>query len=237
MGIANGEIMSKIFIDIETVPEQPEDKAKAEIAKTIEAPKTMSKKETIDAWHNGKGKYEGIKDAAIEDAYRNTSFDGAKGEIISICVSDGKTFDTNFRSLDQDESYVIRNTFKAIAEMTEQKEHHSQPYFIGHFVAGFDLKFLFHRCVILGIKPPFKLPFDGRHNQDYYCTQQAWAGFNGRMSQTNICKALGIPGKPDDISGSNVWDFVKGGNVQRVAEYNRGDVEQNIEIYNRLNFK
>ena len=46
----------EVFIDIETIPEQPENEVKAEIAKTIEAPATMKKAETIEAWHNGEGR-------------------------------------------------------------------------------------------------------------------------------------------------------------------------------------
>ncbi len=228
--------MTSIFIDIETIPEQPEDQAKDEIAKTIEAPAQMKKAETIKEWHDGAGKYAGVKDAAIEDAYRKTALDGGKGEIISMCVSDGNDFHTSFRELGGCEIDLISEVFDNILALTMKREHNSAPYFIGQYIGGFDLKFIFHRCVILGIKPPFKLPFDGRHKSDYYCTQQAWAGFGGRMSQDNMAKALGIKGKPDDIDGSKVWTHVKAGNVERVAEYNEDDVRTNIKIYNRINF-
>jgi len=229
--------MTSIFLDCETIPQQGEEQAKAEIARTIEPPAQIKKSETIRDWHEGKGKYVGVKDAAIEDTYRKTSFDGGKGEIISMCVSDGETHLTTYRDLGESEAGLIKKVFQNILSLVEQKNHSSTPYFIGQYIAGFDLKFIFHRCVILKIKPPFKLPFDGRHNSDYYCTQAAWAGFGGRMSQDNMAKALGLPGKPDDIDGSKVWDFVKAGNVARVAEYNELDVITNIAIYNRINFK
>lgn len=224
----------KVFIDIETIPQQPEEETKAEIEKTIEAPAAMKKAETIAAWHNGSAKYEGAKDAAVEKAYRDTSFDGGKGEIISIAWSiEGDEVASQHRNLGDSEFDLIQHVFDIVVNA----KHDRPPFFIGQFVAGFDLKFLYHRCVILGVKPPFKLPFNGRHDKDFYCTQEAWAGFKGRMSQDNLCKALGIDGKPDDIDGSKVWDFVKAGNIARVAEYNRDDVEKNIKIYNRLNFK
>ena len=76
-----------LFIDIETIPQQPEAEAKTEIAKNIQAPAQMSKAETIAAWHAGEGSYAGVKDALIEETYRKTSFDGAKGEIISIAFA------------------------------------------------------------------------------------------------------------------------------------------------------
>ena len=76
-----------VFIDIETIPAQPEDKAKQLIAESISAPKTMSKAETIQAWHDGEGKYAGEKEKAIEEKYRKTALDGTTGEIISIAYA------------------------------------------------------------------------------------------------------------------------------------------------------
>jgi len=227
-----------IFIDIETIPTQPEAETKAEIAKTIEAPATMKKAETISDWHNGAGKYEGVKDAAIEEAYRKTALDGGAGEIISIAFSDSEKLIVEYRRLDgmRTESELLSDVYYQIEELCEERAHKSQPYFVGHNVA-WDLKFMWHRAVILGAKPPFKLPFGGRHKSDYYDNMQAWAGFGQRISQDNLAKALGMKGKPDDIDGSKVWDFVKDGNVERVAEYNKYDVETVINIYNRINFR
>ena len=222
-----------VFLDIETIPEQPEAEAKSLIAETIEAPATMKKAETIKGWHDGNGKYAGVKDAAIEDAYRKTSFDGAKGEICSIAWKVGG-FDIDSTSrVDTDEKDMLRDFFYDL----KSKCNGRPPFFIGQYVAGFDLKFLFHRSIINQVNPGFKIPFDGRHTKDFYCTQAAWAGYNGRMSQDNLCKALGIEGKPDDIDGSKVWDFYKAGKIDRIEEYNRYDVETVEKIYNRINFR
>lgn len=223
-----------VFIDIETIPEQPEAEAKALIAETIEAPNTMKKADTIKDWHEGNGKYEGVKEAAIEDAYRKTSFDGAKGEICSIAWQvEGGYIKSETNSGEDGEAGMLQEFFHDLRENCGGRP----PFFIGQYVAGFDLKFLFHRSIINKINPGFKIPFDGRHTKDFYCTQMAWAGFGGRMSQDNLCKALGIEGKPDDIDGSKVWDFYKAGKIDRIEEYNRHDVETVIEIYNRINFK
>ena len=223
-----------VFLDIETIPEQPEAEAKALIAETIEAPAAMKKPETIKAWHDGEGKYEGVKGKAIDDAYRKTSFDGGKGEICSIAwCFEGDTDDMfSVSRKDGDEKYILSEFFGSVKALTKGRP----PYFIGQYIGGFDLKFIFHRAIILGVKPPFAIPFSGRHGKDFYCTQMAWAGFGGRMSQDNLCKALGIEGKPDDIDGSKVWDFYRAGKIDRIEEYNRYDVETVVEIYNRINF-
>jgi len=222
-----------LFIDIETIPQQPEDEARAEIAKTIQAPAQMSKAETIAAWHAGEGSYAGVKDALIEETYRKTSFDGGKGEIISIAfaVGDDPVLCVH-RGIYADESVMLRAAADAMLDILCGRS----PFFIGHNIGGFDLKFLFQRYVINRINPQLDFKHWGRHGSQYYDTMQAWAGYGNRVSQDNLCKALGIVGKPDDIDGSQVWDFYKAGKIERIAEYNADDVEKVRQIHKRLTF-
>lgn len=220
------------YIDIETIPQQPEDTTKAAIALTIEAPAQMSKPETIAEWHAGEGKYLGVKDALIEDTYRKTSFDGAKGEVcsISFAVEDGEIFTAHRGEYSETELLDV-----ALTEI-RLRMNGRKPYFVGHNVGGFDLKFLFHRCVINNVNPKFDLCQWGRHGSQFYDTMQAWAGFGGRVSQDNLCAALGITGKPDDIDGSKAWDHYKDGKIIRIAEYNASDIETVRKIHKRLTF-
>lgn len=242
------------FFDIETIPAQQgplcyEEFLKAEL-EDFKAPSTLTKTQACaDLGLTGNDAKFTSKDDAIakweakfskekapevaEEKWRKTSFDGGHGEIICMAwaVDDGDITSIS-RDLDGSESDMIQTFFDIVKSQLNGRHI----FFIGQFVAGFDLKFLFHRCVVLGIRPPFDLPFSGRHGNDFYCTQIAWAGFGGRMSQDNLCKALGIHGKPGDIDGSKVWDFVKRGDVKRVEEYNRDDVNKVRQIYNRLTF-
>ena len=220
----------EVFIDIETIPQQPELAVKTEIAKSIKHPATIKKELTIADWHNGAGKYAGVKAEAIEQEYRKGALDGGRGEIISACVSIEGNVYTLCRDA-QPEAEMLSELFAGITKSCG----HTSPYFIGHNVT-FDLEFLWKRAVILGINPGFKIPFNGRHKSDFYCNMQAWAGYGKRISQDNLAKMLGIPGKPDDINGANVWDHYKAGDIERIAEYNQQDVLTVIEIYKRINF-
>lgn len=222
-----------IFIDIETIPQQPEDAAKSAIAESIQAPAQMSKPETIAAWHAGEGAYTGVKAALIEDTYRKTSFDGAKGEIISIAFAvEDRPVTVFHRGFCKDESDLLSSTRDGIIDELGGKA----PWFIGHNIGGFDLKFLFQRFVINRIDPNIDLKQYGRHGAQFYDTMQAWAGYGNRISQDNLCAALGIEGKPDDIDGSKVWDFYKAGKIEQIAKYNANDVLTVRKIYNRLHF-
>lgn len=242
------------YFDIETIPAQSGEYCYENfLAKELEdfkAPSTLTKTQACtDLGLTGNdAKYTSKDDAIVlwekkfaeekapevaEEKWRKTALDGASGELISIswAVGDGDICNVN-RELSGQEDVLLALFFSNLDEQLNQRP----PYFIGQYIGGFDLKFLFHRAIILGVKPPFDLPFDGYHGRDYFCTQAAWAGRGGRMSQDNLCKALGIKGKPDDIDGSKVWDFVKAGNIKRVAEYNDDDVSKVRQIHKRLTF-
>lgn len=226
-----------VYIDIETIPQQPEAKAKAAIAESIQAPAAMKAEATINDWHNGVGKYAGAKEALIEETYRKTSFDGSKGEIISIAyaVEDQPVATVSRADVDTEWALLVLVFDKISAAMSA----HGQlrlPYFIGHNVGAFDLKFLYQRCVINEVNPGVELMQWGRHGSHFFDTMQAWAGWGNRISQDNLCKALGIKGKPSDIDGSKVWDFYKAGQIERIAEYNADDVEKVRQIHQRLTF-
>jgi hypothetical protein len=243
-------------LDIETMPGQGlYDGFLAEAQNNFKAPSTLTKaKACADLGLVGNDAKFTSKDDAIlkwearfsqekapevaEENWRRTALDGSKGEIFSIafaveggdvrCLSRALMDDGSFSS----ESVLLQDFYSSLSASCNGRP----PFFIGHYVAGFDLKFIFQRSIILGVKPQFKLPFDGRHSSDFYDNQTAWAGFKGRMSQDNLCKALGIEGKPGDIDGSKVWDFIKAGDTDRVVEYNIDDVVKSRKIYNRLNF-
>lgn len=244
----------KVFLDIETIPAQsgphsydkyletekasfkaPSSLTKGQACKDLgltgDDAKYTSKDDTIAKWES-KFAEEKAPEVA-EEKWRKTSFDGGAGEIISIAWAFGDDDILSIsRKLGECEADLLNRFFNSIEEVCGNK----QPFFVGQYLAGFDLKFIFHRAVLMGVKPNFNLPFNGRHGSDFYCTQFAWAGFGGRMSQDNMCKALGIEGKPDDIDGSQVWDFVSAGKVERVEEYNRDDVDKVRQIYKRQTF-
>lgn len=254
-----------IAIDIETIPDQREGAYEAflkDATENFKAPSGLSKKqalldmgldgnreppkywtkdETISQWVKFFKGSEKVNEVA-EKNYRDTSFDGGKGEIVSIAygrIDDG-IVKAQYRELREfnsgiTESALLTTVFQDIMKLCQGVDHTSAAYFAGHNIA-FDLRFMFRRAVILGLQPPFELPFNGRHGSQYYDTMQGWSGYKDTISQNNLARALGIPEKPDDIDGSKVWDFVKRGDAKRVSEYNVYDVETVIDIYNKLTF-
>lgn len=216
-----------VFIDIETIPDQSSG-AIERIAKTIKHPAQMKKQETIDDWHNGAGKYAGEKEKTINDAYLKTSFDGGRGQICSICFDvDDKEF--SIFSTSGDEKQLLVDFWKKISSNSVS------PLFVAHN-AKFDLPFLWHRSVVNGVIPSVSFNPHGRHGTSYFCTMEAWAGFNGRISLNNLSDILGLGSKTEGMDGSQVWPEYQKGNIKKITDYCMDDVRLLKAIYNKITF-
>jgi predicted PolB exonuclease-like 3'-5' exonuclease len=220
--------MTKLYIDIETIPAQQQ-WVKDEIAETITAPGNYKKQESIDKW------MEENKESAVDAEWRKTSFIGGVGEIICIAwaVDDGKP-EVVSRTLGMSEGAMLELFFEKIAHLSK-----TDPIWIGHYITGFDLRFLWQRCVIHGVNALVKIPYDAKPwDASVFDTKIEWSGAKstGYGSLDAVCKSMGFEGK-GDIDGSMVWDYVKDGRVEEVAEYCKDDVEKARMIYKRMNFQ
>lgn len=240
-----------IYLDIETIPTGENLQHYLEEAKTnFKAPSTLTKSQAVkDLGLTGdEAKYITADDAkakwvekfseekapeVAEEMLRKESFNGAKGQVCSISfATDDSEPMVFFQGDTRNEVQVLTEAFEALGELSRL----GKPFFIGHYIAGFDLKFLYHRAVVNGVKPTVELPFSGRHGSDYFCTMQAWAGFRDSIKQEELCAALGIQGK-QGMDGSQVWDAFKEKRFTDIADYNMRDVEIVRQIYQRLTFK
>lgn len=226
----------QVFLDIESIPSQSES-VRAEIEASISPPASYKKHETIFAWELDE------KPKLVEEAWRKTALSGDRGEIVCIAAAVNNEVVISWqRGLNSNEEYVISGFFKWLKLVAFEPGRPSAVTFVGHNVKDFDLRFLFQRAVIHGIRPPIHLPHDARYNGDrVFDTMTAWAGWGQRISLARLCTALGLPMKGEEIGeeidGGMVWDFVKSGRIDEVAAYCRGDVERVRAIYKRLTFQ
>jgi 3'-5' exonuclease len=228
--------MTKIFIDIETCPSQSLG-VRADIAATIEPPGNISKAETIAAWHVEK------KPALIEEQWRKTSFDGALGHIcvIGLAFDDESPISIFSPAWQTDEAVILAEFFTMLDDRIAQQPN-VRPTFIGHNVIDFDLRFIFQRAVMLGIRPSRHIPFAARPWDDaVFDTMTRWAGTKDRVKLDKLAKAMGLQLKGseigEEIDGSKVWDFVRDGRIADVAKYCLGDIERTRGIYRRMTFE
>lgn len=168
-----------------------------------------------------------------EEAWRKTALNGTIGRIISIAWK--SDIGEAVHCADPvNEAKNLAAFFESLESHLKKEAHGRPPYFIGHNIT-FDLKFIYRRAVILGIRPPFDLPFRGRHDKDYFCTMEGWCEYGERISLANLCDALGIEMK-NDMDGSMVCDAWLAGEYETIAAYNMDDVRLTEQVFNRMNF-
>lgn len=223
-----------ITLDIETTPSVcPE--VHALVSETIKPPASMKKAETIAAWEANE------KPKAIHEALLKTALDGALGNIAVIGVAlnndEPITFFVDSPEPHEHEVKVLSDFFHFVSEAYTPSSQRA-PLFVGHNIVGFDLKFIFQRAVVLGIKPPACIPFHAKPWDDQvWDNMLRWSGgdrFNF-ISQDKLSRILGNKGK-GDIDGSMVYPLVSSGRIAEVAEYCADDVLQARSNYKRMTF-
>lgn len=218
-----------IYFDIETIPTQSEH-IKNHVQTNLTPPANYKKQETIDAW------IEENRDLA----YRKTALNGGFGQIVCIgyAINDNDVRTIYFDDWATSESDILKTFFNELIECYRPSADIT-PHFIGHNIENFDLRFIYQRAIVLGIKPPSFLPLNSKSYNNMYIfdTMTEWAGKRNYVSLNEVCLSLGIPTKGDEIDGSKVWDFVQAGKLKRVAEYCADDVEKVRAIHKRMAFQ
>lgn len=218
--------MKPFYFDIETIPAQ-DPAIKAEIASSITAPAQYKKPESIAEWLREN------RDAAAEAEWLKTSFDGGMGQIVCIGFADGDgqahSYVTTDLSRDA-ERKVIEDFFCALYDAGPRT-------LVGHNIIGFDLPFLWKRCMVHNIKPPTLFPRNPKPwSETVQDTMLLWdAGQRAGGSMDRLCRLLGIPGK-GDFGGADVWPAIQAGEFKKVAEYCCGDVVRTRAMFKRMTF-
>ena len=220
--------MIDVYIDIESLPAQsPEYRAK--VREGIKPPGNIKKPESILAW------LEENADAAVDEAVAKTSFDPAAGHICCIgwAIGDGLAQVASMGASLDNEASVIDEFFESLR--TDLPANSGVVRFVGHYISGFDLRFIINRAIVLGVPIPKMIPRDIKPwSQDIFDTMVAWAGAKGSISQARLAEALGIDGNKSDFDGSQVADAWARGEHDRIAEYCRGDIETVRAIHRRF---
>lgn len=242
------------YIDIETLPNMAEgelDRITKEVAENFKAPSNLTKTQACaDLGMEGNQAKFTSKDDAIAlwekqfakdkagevamDQWRRQALDPNAGQIFSIGFKVEGTNAWCESAADIGEKRLLEIFWNDLHCLLIETGHtEKKPYFIGHNVP-FDLEFIWKRSVILGVECLAPIKPHGRHGSDFFDNMQSWAGFKGRISQDRLAGILGIKQKPSDITGANVFDHYQAGNIDRIKEYNRYDVETVEAIYNRI---
>ena len=218
--------MLPLFIDIETIPGQSEQAREMARAET-RPPGNLKKEESIALWWEERGQ------EAIEESWRKQALDPALGELCAIgyAIGEDAPAQSLVRQAGETERIFLRWALQEIALSIQYATASIGPWDaitikpVAHN-AAFDFGFLRARCWANRIRPPYWLPrADARHGRDYDDTMLHFAGYGGRVSLSRLARCLGLPDPKAEGDGGDVFHLWQSGEHERLAAYNKADVE------------
>lgn len=190
-----------------------------------------------------------LEDIVIEEerCYQLGSLSATSGRIVSIAVHEGPVAGIDFGV----EQIPRERVFGIDLDGTERAEKESLLQFldfmkdfdcdtdeiVGHNIVGFDLPFIFQRCLVNGIVArPFVDLGEYRVRGVFDTMQHWWLGDRrSRVSLDDIAWALGIESsKTATAEGSKVFELYQAGKLAEIREYNLNDVRVTRQVYERM---
>jgi len=190
-----------------------------------------------------------LEDIAAEEerVYQLGSLNATSGRVISIAVHIGPIPGFEIEGLTGNQS---EHAFGIDAEGKEQEEGQALRDFlnlmtdfdvecdeiVGHNIIGFDLPFIFQRCLVHNIaaRPFVNL---GEYNvRGVFDTMRGWwLGGRQRVGLDDVAWALGFESsKTSEVEGSKVFDLYQAGKLAEIREYNLNDVRVTRKVYERM---
>lgn len=239
-----------VYFDIETIPLQDpaliaefraEHEAKLpELLAAVKAPGNYKDEAKIAEFiANERAKIAAGHGAEFDDWHAKTSFDGGLGQVCCIGFAIDSDPAGTYAVTDNSTTEERRALESFFSHLTDAHTVTDRPVFIGHNSNGFDIPFIWKRCIVLGVKPPIWFPRDPKPWGDStFDTMIAWNGPGARAggSMERICKILDISGK-QGMDGSQVWPFFQAGRITEIAAYCAADVERTRAMHRRMTFE
>ncbi len=107
---------------------------------------------------------------------------------------------------------------------------------VGHNIIGFDLPFIFQRCLANAIQVrPFVNLSEYNVRGVFDTMHRWWLGAKRNVSLDDIAWALGIESsKTNEVEGSKVFELYQAGKLEQIREYNLNDVRLTRKVYERM---
>jgi 3'-5' exonuclease len=229
----------RLFVDIETVPTQRVDviaAIRAEVESEAEAKAESIRRQYVkpETVEKHLAELRASVPSLIDAAHRRTALDGGFGEVLAIgWAIEDQPAKTRIRRLDEPEADLLRAFFAELPAPTLTALR-----WIGHNIVNFDLRFLWQRCLVLGIRPPVPIPLEDSREGLVFDTMLAWAGRWNRdkwPSLDELCRVFALPSPKGDLDGSQVWSHAQAGRYEEIAEYCLRDVEAVRQVFLAIN--
>ncbi|MFL6227348.1 MAG: 3'-5' exonuclease [Pyrinomonadaceae bacterium] len=110
---------------------------------------------------------------------------------------------------------------------------------VGHNIYNFDLRFIYKRSVVCGVRPSINLNFARYRDQPIYDTMCEWEKWNLRdtISLDRLARVLGLESpKTGECDGSRIAELFARGEHKTIRDYCLRDVITTRRIYRRMTF-
>jgi len=102
---------------------------------------------------------------------------------------------------------------------------------------SFDLPVLRYRAMVHGVAAPglSLRPYFNRYTEDAVDLCDVLSSFGSQAKATlhELCRVMGLPGKPDGMTGADVEKYFRDGHVREIAEYCESDVLNTYRVWLR----
>jgi DNA polymerase elongation subunit (family B) len=190
-----------------------------------------------------------LEDIAAEEerVYQLGSLNATSGRIISIAVHVGPAagfqiegftnnqsehaFGIDAEGNEQDEAQALRDFLALMSDYDSECD-----LVVGHNIVGFDLPFIFQRCLVnnIAVKPFVDLS-EFRVLGVYDTMRAWWLGGRNRVALDDLAWAMGFESsKTSEVEGSRVFELYQAGKLAAIREYNLNDVRVTRKVYERL---
>jgi predicted PolB exonuclease-like 3'-5' exonuclease len=130
---------------------------------------------------------------------------------------------------ERSEKALISSFVDRIAELS--------PQLVTFNGSSFDLPVLRYRAMFHGVAAPGLAlrPYFNRYTEDAVDLCDVLSSFSSQNKATlhELCRVIGVPGKPDGISGAEVEKYYRDGHIREIAEYCESDVLNTYRIWLR----
>lgn len=190
-----------------------------------------------------------LEDIAAEEerVYQLGSLNSTSGRVLSIAVQVGQVpgfeiegltsaqneyvFGIDKTGNEQEEAQALKDFLNLMSDFDSECDE-----IVGHNIIGFDLPFIFQRCLANNIvaRPFVNL---GEYNvRGVFDTMRGWwLGGRQRVGLDDVAWALGFESsKTSEVEGSKVFDLYQAGKLAEIREYNLNDVRVTRKVYERM---
>lgn len=190
-----------------------------------------------------------LEDIVVEEerCYQLGSLSAASGRILSIAVHEGPVAGLDFGDVEQRETERVFGIDEAGEEQNEKKAllgfldymkafDADTDELVGHNLLGFDLPFIFQRCLVNCIsRRPLVDLGEYRVRGVFDTMHHWWLGAKRNVSLDDIAWALGLESsKTATAEGSKVFELYQAGKLGEIREYNLNDVRVTRKVYERM---